>query len=63
MVAELGVGRYEDVKEAMNFGVKIEETLYPTNMYSEILQQRFAVYKELYPALKEHFKQLGGIVS
>lgn len=63
MVAELGAGRYQDVKEAMNFGVKTEETLYPTGMYQETLKQRFAVYKELYPALKEHFKKLGGIIS
>ena len=63
MVAELGVGWHKDAKEAMNFGVKIEETLYPTGKYQETLKQRFAVYKELYPALKKHFKQIGGIIS
>ena len=63
MVAELGVGRYQDAREAMSLGVQVEETLYPTGKYQETLKQRFAVYKELYPALKEHFKQLGGIIS
>lgn len=63
MVAELGIGWHKDLKEAMNFGVKVEETLYPTGKYQETLKQRFVVYKELYPALKEHFKQLGGIIS
>lgn len=63
MVAELGVGRYQDARETMSFGVQVEETLYPTGRYQETLKQRFAVYKELYPALKEHFKQLGGIIS
>lgn len=63
MVAELGVGRYQDAREAMSFGVQVEETLYPTGKYQETLKQRFAVYKELYPALKEHFKQLGGIIA
>lgn len=63
MVAELGVGRYQDAREAMSLGVQVEETLYPTGKYQETLKQRFAVYKELYPALKEHFKQLGGIIA
>ena len=63
MVAELGVGRYQDAREAMSLGVQVEETLYPIGKYQETLKQRFAVYKELYPALKEHFKQLGGIIS
>ena len=63
MVAELGVGWHKDAEEAMSFGIKVEETLYPTGRYQETLQKRFAVYKELYPALKEHFKQLGGIIS
>ena len=63
MVAELGIRRYQNVEVAMASSVEVEETLYPTGMYQEILKQRFAVYRELYPALKEHFKQLGGIIS
>lgn len=62
MVAELGVKRYQSVEEAMASSVTVEETLYPTGEYQEILKQRFAVYKELYPALKDNFKQLGGII-
>lgn len=62
MVAELGVRRYQNVEEAMASSVMVEETLYPTGAYQEILEQRFAVYRELYPALKENFKRLGGII-
>ena len=63
MVAELGRKRYPGVQEAMEACVAVEETLYPTGEYREILMQRFAIYKELYPALKENMKRLGGIRS
>ena len=63
MVAELGVKWHQNVEEAMASCVEVEETLYPTGKYQEILKRRFSVYKELYPALKDNFKQLGGIIS
>ena len=63
MVAELGMKWYQNEEEAMTSSVKVEETIYPTGKYQDILKQRFAVYKELYPALKDNFKQLGGIIS
>lgn len=63
MVAELGRRRYPSVQEAMEDCVGVEETLYPTGAYREILMQRFAIYKELYPALKDNMKRLGGIKS
>lgn len=62
MVAELGVKWHQSVEEALTSSVEVEETLYPTGNYQEILKQRFAVYKELYPTLKNNFKQLGGII-
>lgn len=55
MVAEAGIGR--------RFEVEAEDTICPTGEYDKILKQRFAVYKELYPALKENFKQLGGSLT
>lgn len=63
MVAELGVKWHQNVEEAMASCVEVEETLYPTGKYQEILKRRYSVYKELYPALKDNFKQLGGIIS
>ena len=63
MVAELGMKWYQNEEEAMTSSVKVEETIYPTGKYQDILKQRFAVYKELYPALKDNFKQLGGSIS
>ena len=63
MVAELGTKKYQSVQEAMEDYVTIEETFYPTGAYEEQLKQRFAIYKELYPALKENMKRLGGIKS
>ncbi len=63
MVAELGVKWHQNVEEAMASCVEVEETLYPTGKYQEILKRRFSVYTELYPALKDNFKQLGGIIS
>ena len=62
MIAELGAKWYQNLEEVMADGVEIEDTLQPTGMHQDILKQRFAVYKELYPALKQHFKQLGGII-
>ena len=63
MVAELGIKWYQNEEEAMTSSVEMEETIYPTGKYQDILKQRFAVYKELYPALKDNFKQLGGSIS
>ena len=63
MVAELGTKKYQSVQEAMEDYVTIKETFYPTGAYEEQLKQRFAIYKELYPALKENMKRLGGIKS
>ena len=63
MVAELGMKKYSSVQEAMETCVTVEETFYPTGAYRETLMQRFALYKELYPALKENMKRLGGMKS
>lgn len=63
MVAELGTKKYLSVQEAMKDYVRVKETFYPTGVYKEKLKQRFAVYKELYPALKENMKRLGGLES
>lgn len=63
MVAELGMKWYQNEEEAMTSSVEVEETIYPTGKYQDILKQRFAVYKELYPALKDNFKQFGGSIS
>lgn len=54
MVAELGIQR--------QFDVEVEDMIEPTGEYDEIFKQRFMIYKELYPALKDHFKQLGGSI-
>ena len=63
MIAELGVGRYQNIPDAMEANVKVEETIVPTGKHREILKERFELYKELYPILKEKYKKLGDIMS
>ena len=63
MVAELGMKWHPNMEAAMASCVEVEETLYPTGKYQEILQQRYLFYKELYPALQDNFKRLGGNIS
>ena len=58
IVAAYCAGWYLDLKEAADKLCKIKETVYPTGEYKEWLDKRYAIYKELYPAVKLQYEKL-----
>lgn len=53
MAAAVGLGWFTGFEEAAEQNCKIKETINPCGRWQKILKQRFAVYKELYPATKK----------
>ena len=58
MIAAVGAGWYPDFETAIEDCCKIKEMIEPTGEYKEWLEQRFAIYKELYPAVKLQYERL-----
>lgn len=58
LVAAVGTGWYGDLESAVADCVKIQKTITPTGKYTNWLKQRYAVYKALYPAVKDQFQKL-----
>ena len=63
LVAALGAGWYQDLEEAAKENCKVKEKIYPTGNYKEWLDQRYAIYKALYPAVKLQYEKLKEINS
>lgn len=53
MLAAFGGGDFSSLEEIAQGWVKIKETYFPDEEKHKFYQERFEVYKELYPALKE----------
>lgn len=58
MVAAIGTGRHADYKEAIARTCHVKNIIEPTGTHQSWLEHRFAIYKKLYPAVKEQFKEL-----
>jgi len=56
MWAAVGSGLSADVNDAIRTYVKTSQVFEPDSAWTELLRQRFAVYKTLYPALKDSFR-------
>lgn len=54
MAAAAGLGWFTDFSGAIEKVCKIKETVEPCGRYQERLKERFAVYKKLYPAIKNN---------
>lgn len=61
MAAAVGLGWFTGFEEAAGQICKIKETINPCGRYQKILKQRFAVYKELYPATKRQCEKLAAV--
>ncbi len=53
MLAMVGCGEYKSVGEAAERLVRVKETIYPDSARAQKYAERYAVYKKLYPALKD----------
>ena len=58
IVAALGAGWYPSLDEAARDLCKIKEIIYPSGKYKAWMEKRYAIYKELYPAVKSQYKKL-----
>lgn len=56
--ALIGMGRYGSIDEAITDVCEIKEVIHPSGLDQAWLQKRFAIYKELYPSVKEQYKKL-----
>ncbi len=57
LVAATGIGWFENLKNAIAKVCKIKEHIEPTGEYKAWLENRFAIYKELYPAVKKQYEE------
>lgn len=60
IVSGVGVGIYKNVEEAVQV-LKVETSVKPNTTQVKKYDRLFPVYQKLYSALKDTFKQLGGI--
>lgn len=58
MVAAIGIGWFTDYDDAIANVCNIKEQMQPTGVYKTWLEERFAIYKELYPAVKKQYEEL-----
>ena len=57
MLAMVGCGEYKTVKDAAQTIVKVKETVYPETEIAQKYEDRYQIFKLLYPALKNVFRQ------
>ena len=58
MLAAVACGEFKDVQEVTERFVTIEETVYPCAERAAFYDKRYKVFKKLYPALKDVYKEL-----
>ena len=58
MLAAVACGEFKDVQEVTERFVTIEETVYPCAERAAFYDIRYKVFKKLYPALKDVYKEL-----
>ena len=57
MLAMVVCEEYETVKDAVQAIVKVKETVYPETEIAQKYEDRYQIFKSLYPALKNVFRQ------
>ena len=62
MLAMVGAGEYASVEEAAEKTVKTEEVARPDAETVKKYNEKYKIFKALYPALKEAYKQAAGII-
>lgn len=58
MVAAVGAGWYESIEDAIQKICHIKEQIEPVGKYKAWLEERYSIYKKLYPTVKEQYKEL-----
>ena len=60
LLAGVGAGAWSDVVSACKICVKITGSTQPDPVQVDVYRSSYAVYRELYPALKESFRKIAG---
>ena len=58
MLAMVGAGGFENVKQATDKFFEIKETVKPSKELSALYAQRYEKYRRIYPAVKELYKEI-----
>ena len=58
ILAAVGTGRFKNVREAARAGIRVTSTLRPNPRRRKFYAERYALYRELYPALREEFGRI-----
>ncbi len=58
ILAMVGCGAYKNVYDAVSAVTAVRQTVYPDKEISKLYNERYGVYKELYPALKDIFPKI-----
>ena len=58
MVAAIGEGWFDSWKDAVANVCRIKEQIEPVGTYKAWLEERYSIYKKMYPAVKEQYKEL-----
>ena len=57
MLAMVGCGEYNTVKDAAQTVVKVKEIIYPESRIARLYNERYEMFRKLYPTLKDWFKE------
>lgn len=63
LLAGVGVGTYADLAEAADVFIRVTGTTEPDPQWSPVYEEYYSVYRDLYPALKNSFRQLAVITG
>ncbi|HNT36042.1 MAG TPA: FGGY-family carbohydrate kinase, partial [bacterium] len=63
ILAGVGVGAYESVKQACRTIIKVTDRVEPNNANAERYSEVYQEFTNLYPALKERFKSITRLVE
>ena len=59
LLAGVGAGAWDDVASACKESIRITGSTSPVEKEAEAYRKSYAIYRELYPALKQSFRMLG----
>jgi xylulokinase len=63
LLAAVGTGRFRDIRQACRAAIKITRTVRPRPRMKRLYERYYRQYTRLYPALKERFADIAGLVE
>ncbi len=61
LLAAVGTGRFKDIREACNAGIRVIRTIKPNPKARRFYAKYFEQYRRLYPALKDQFARIAAL--